>query len=241
MHLSMIEATTREVLLGTAASVALLHTLIGVDHYLPFVVLGRARNWSMRKVAGLTALCGLGHVIGSILLGVIGIGLGTAVGELEAVESVRGELAAWGLIAFGLAYTTWSVVRLRRGKTHSHAHVHADGSTHDHEHGHEKEHLHAHNAGGSISFWSLFIVFALGPCEPLIPVLMAPAFAHDWWLVAEVTGLFAAVTIGCMVTMAVLGAKGLSFARFDGVERYTGVLAGGAIASSGLAIQFLGI
>ena len=85
------------------------------------------------------------------------------------------------------------------------------------------------------------MVFALGPCEPLIPVLMAPAFAHDWWLVAEVTGIFAAVTIGSMVSMAVIGAKGLSFARFDGIERYSGVLAGSAIAASGLAIQFLGI
>ena len=237
----MIEAGSREVLLSLAASVALLHTFIGVDHYLPFIVIGRARRWSLKKVAALTALCGVGHVIGSIALGAIGIAVGSAVGDLESIESVRGELAAWGLIAFGLTYSLWSVVRLQRGKVHRHVHAHSDGSLHNHDHNHHKEHLHAHKGSISYPFWSLFIVFVLGPCEPLIPVLMAPAFAHDWWLVAEVTAVFAFVTIATMVLMAVIGAKGLSFSRFQGAERYTGVLAGGAITCSGLAMQFLGL
>lgn len=235
----MTEPVTRDVLLSAAASVALIHTLIGVDHYLPFVVLGRARKWSLKKVALITAACGVGHVLGSIALGFIGIAIGTAVGTLEWIESIRGALAAWGLIGFGLAYMSWSFIRMKRGQRHSHAHAHADGSVHDHDHNHHKEHLHAH--GASVTFWSLFIVFALGPCEPLIPVLMAPAFAHDWWLVAEVTGVFAAVTISAMVTMALLGATGLKFAPIGRVEKYAGIMAGAAIASSGVAIQLLGI
>ena len=44
------------VLLGTAASLAIFHTLIGVDHSLPFVAISRARGWSLRSVESLTLL-----------------------------------------------------------------------------------------------------------------------------------------------------------------------------------------
>ena len=42
----MIDVT---VLITTAAYLAFLHTLVGVDHSLPFVVLGKARGWSLRR------------------------------------------------------------------------------------------------------------------------------------------------------------------------------------------------
>lgn len=232
---------TRVSLLAAALSVALIHTFIGIDHYLPFVVLGRSRGWSVGKVAGITALCGLGHVVGSIVLGFVGIGLGIAVGQLEWVESVRGSLAAWGLIAFGLIYMAWALVGLYRKRRHEHVHAHADGSMHVHEHDHEREHLHAHAAPASLTFWGVFVVFALGPCEPLIPVLMAPAFEQDWLLVGQVAALFSIATIGTMVGMAVLGFLGLRLAPLHGVERYGNVGAGAAILASGFAIQFLGI
>ena len=230
----------RAPLLIAALSVAFFHTLVGVDHYLPFVVLGRARRWSMRKVVAITAACGVGHVIGSVALGFVGIGLGVGLGKMEWIESVRGEAAAWGLIAFGLAYMAWALIRLRRGARHRHLHAHADGELHDHDHDHHAEHLHAHGAAAA-TFWGLFVVFALGPCEPLIPVLMAPAFEQDWWLVAQVTAVFSLVTIGVMVGMAVAGTLGLRLAPLRAVERYGNVAAGAAIALSGVAIRALGI
>ena len=36
-------------LAGTAATLGLVHTVIGPDHYLPFIVIGRAREWTLRK------------------------------------------------------------------------------------------------------------------------------------------------------------------------------------------------
>ena len=33
----------------TAASIGFLHTLIGPDHYLPVIAMGKARNWSMPR------------------------------------------------------------------------------------------------------------------------------------------------------------------------------------------------
>ena len=56
-----------QLLLGTAVSIGFLHTLIGVDHSLPFVAIGKARSWTLSKTLGLTAICGLGHVLGLLL------------------------------------------------------------------------------------------------------------------------------------------------------------------------------
>lgn len=40
------------VLLGATASVAVVHALLGVDHSLPFIVLGRTCGWSIGRTAG---------------------------------------------------------------------------------------------------------------------------------------------------------------------------------------------
>ncbi len=52
----------QSVLLWTAASLGLLHTLLGPDHYLPFAMMARAGRWSRAKTAFITLACGLGHV-----------------------------------------------------------------------------------------------------------------------------------------------------------------------------------
>jgi len=76
-------------LAATAATLGFVHTLIGPDHYLPFIVISRARKWKLRKTMWISFLCGLGHVLSSVALGFLGIALGMAVGYLEKVESTR--------------------------------------------------------------------------------------------------------------------------------------------------------
>ena len=227
------------VLLGTAASVALVHTVLGVDHSLPFVVLGRAEGWTLRKTLAITAGCGLAHVASSVLLGAVGIGLGFAVEDLVGVEAARGGLVAWMLIAFGLTYAAWAVVRRVRGRSHEHPHVHADGTLHEHEHDHHREHLHAHRERRrALTFWALFLIFAFGPCEALIPVLMAPAWTQDWTLVVGVVALFGAVTLLTMLASVAAIWRGLDVAalRRLGVERWAEPLAGCLVAASGALI-----
>ena len=238
----MPEPATLPILLTTTATIALFHTAIGVDHTLPFVVLARARGWSLRRVLALTALCGLGHVLSSILLGIGGIGLGVALERLAWIETGRGALAAWLLIGFGLAYAAWSVIRTLRHRPHAHAHVHGDGTTHAHRHTHEQEHLHPHaDRAAGPTVWVLFIIFVFGPCEPLIPLLLAPAAQHDWMGVAWVGATFSAVTIATMLAIVAAAHVGLGLARVRRLERHAHTLAGLAIAMSGIAIEVLGI
>ena len=92
-----------------------------------------------------------------------------------------------------------------------------------------------------VTVWGLFIVFVLGPCEPLIPILMAPAFDHMWTTVAAVVLVFGLVTIGTMCVLVTIGYYGLRLPVFSFLERHVHTASGLAIAGSGLAIQFLGI
>ena len=83
-----------QTLMRSAGTIGLWHTLKGIDHTLPSVVLGRARNWSLPKALTMTGLCGVGHVLPSVFIGVTGIGLGVAVERLEWIEGARGNLGA---------------------------------------------------------------------------------------------------------------------------------------------------
>jgi nickel/cobalt exporter len=141
----MVQMTDTPILLfATAASVGFVHTVLGPDHYLPFVAMSRAGGWSRRKTILVTLLCGLGHVLSSAVLGLIGIAFGVAVFKLQWVERFRGDLAGWLLIAFGLVYFLWGVRRAIRNQPHTHFHAHADGVVHAHEHTHHADHVHVH-------------------------------------------------------------------------------------------------
>ena len=237
--------TELKALLITAASIGFFHTLLGPDHYLPFIMMSWARKWSVLKTATITFICGLGHIGSSVVLGFIGVALGLAVNKLEIVESVRGNVAAWLLIAFGLAYFVWGLRRAWRNKPHSHSHIHIGDGQHAHEHSHTEEHTHVHAGieGGAVSItpWVLFVIFVFGPCEPLIPILMYPAAKSSMFDVVLVTIVFGSVTIGTMMGMVLLSVAGVSFARLARLQRFSHAVAGATICLCGLAIVFLGL
>lgn len=235
-------------LLLTAGTLGVTHTLLGPDHYVPFLALARAGDWRLGRTLGVTLLCGIGHVLGSVALGALGLALGWAVSGMEAFEAFRGEIAGWLLLGFGLAYGAWGLRRAIRNRPHSHLHAHADGTVHRHRHTHHRGHVHVHRplpgegeagAGGTRAMtpWVLFVLFVFGPCEPLIPVLMAPAAEGSAWGVALVAAVFAAATLGTMLAVVTVGYYGLSRFAFGRLERYSHALAGLALAACGLAIQ----
>jgi len=230
-------------LLISAGSVGLLHTLLGPDHYLPFIAMAKSGDWSLRKTTRVTVLCGLAHALSSILLGAIGIAFGLALTKVEAVEASRGGLAAWLLIVFGAVYLAYGLKRSARSTEHSHRHFHANGTVHEHKHNHAAAHLHVHPQSDRsvLSTWALFLIFAFGPCEALIPFLMYPAATGSWLSLALVTLVFALATIGTMLSVVLLGVSGLRAIPGARFARYTHALAGASILLCGLAIRFLGL
>jgi nickel/cobalt exporter len=230
------------VLAGTAAAVGFVHTVLGPDHYLPFIVLSKARGWTARKTLFVTLLCGSGHVLSSVAIAFGGLALGVAVFSLEAIESFRGDVAAWFLIAFGLVYTVWGIRRAVRTRSHEHAHSHVGGETHSHTHVHLGEHAHPHlERGKSLTPWVLFLVFVFGPCEPLIPLVMFPAARGSMLGAAIVATAFGVVTVGTMLVVVAAAYYGLSRVPLGGLRRYAHALAGLVILASGSAIVFLGL
>lgn len=221
--------TASTVLLGLAASVAVVHTAIGVDHALPFVVLSRVQGWSLKRTLLITALCGVGHIASAVVIGVVAVALGLAVEQLAPLEALRGTLALGLLVSFGLVYAAIGAVRLWRRHPHHHPHPHP----HD-----ERRRL--------VSTWTLFVVLVFGPCEALVPLLLAPGVTRDYALLAGVIGVFGALTV---LTMLVLVTVGLLGARLVSLEKLVGprlagasdVLAGLAIAATGVAVGALGL
>jgi nickel/cobalt transporter (NicO) family protein len=225
-------------LLLAAFGIGLTHTILGPDHYLPFLMLSRSRRWSRARTLAITALCGLGHVASSLVLATAGIALGLGVARIEAVEIGRGDLAAWLLVAFGAAYGLWGVRQAlrRRGELEvheheAHVHVHWHGA-HGHSHEHEPDRT---------NFWILFTLFVLGPCEPLIPLFVIPASRGDWFLAAQTAVVFGTVTIGSMLAVTALGLAGLQRLPLGPLERWSHAMAGAVIAASGLSVIFLGL
>jgi len=231
------------ILLIAAISIAFIHTLTGPDHYLPFIVISKAKKWSLAKTAWFTALCGIGHVGSSVILGFIGIALGIAVGRLEFIEGVRGNIISWIFTAFGLMYLIWGIRHSIRNKPHQHIHYHSTGDKHVHEHTHHDEHLHVHEDGDkrNLTPWILFTIFIFGPCEPLIPLVMYPAAKNNYSDLLLVTIVFSAVTILTMLSLVLITSYGIKLIPMKAMEKYNHALAGGTIFLCGTGMLFLGL
>lgn len=263
----------------TAIGIGFLHTLFGPDHYVPFIVIGRARRWGLGRTSLLTFVCGLGHVLSSVVIGLVGIAAGVALQRVQGWEAARGEWAGWALFVLGLGYLAWGVWRGVRGHRHGHAHLHPDGTVHAHGHAHAHEghpsiHAHAHDgrhvhadgtthadhaaadhggAGGgapaaaaprswkSLTPWLLFLIFVLGPCEPLIPLFFASALAGAWHEVALVVLGYGLATLAAMHALVAAFWFGLRKVDLGPLERWTHAAAGAVIALAGAAMVFLGL
>ncbi len=227
------------ILITTAASIAFFHTLLGPDHYLPFVMMAKARKWTIHKTLWVTIACGVGHVISSVVLGAVGIAFAIAVFKLESIESFRGDFAAWLLIIFGLSYFVWGMHKLYRGKA-GHSHLFGSHKHHYHNHDHSTSDSREHSKKETTP-WVLFLIFVLGPCEPLIPLLMYPAARSSITDVVYVTLIFGIVTIATMLSIVMASVWGLAQIKLGVFEKYVHPISGLAILLSGIAIIFLGL
>jgi ABC-type nickel/cobalt efflux system permease component RcnA len=178
----------------------------------------------------------------SILLGILGIALGITLTKLEAVESYRGNIAAWALITFGLIYLVWGLRRAMKKQRHTHFHIHED-TIHNHSHAHSKNHVHVHERekGSNLTPWVLFTVFILGPCETLIPILMYPAAKESIHGLIWVTTVFGVVTILTMLTIVITLCLGFKLLPIGHLDRYMHALTGLTIFLCGAAIRFFGL
>ncbi len=204
-------------LAATCALVGVVHVLLGPDHYVPFVALARARGWSLTRTLHITAACGLAHVGAAAVIGLVLTAAGRATAVGTALDAARGGAAAWMMLGFGAAYLLWGLRRaLFAGAARAQVSAEAarDGAA-----------------------WVLFLVFALGPCEPLIPLVVAPAARGSVVQTVVAVGGFSAATLSTMVALVAVGWLGVAARSVGkGARGWTHALAGAAVSACGLAM-----
>jgi nickel/cobalt exporter len=162
---------------ATGFTVAFFHAAIPT-HWLPFVLIGRARRWSSAKTLVVTACAGLGHIGLTTLLG-----LAIAWGGFQLDERIGATfpwVAGGFLVAMG-GYYFW-----RQGKGKGICHHHPPGSHHhagaecgrEHDHSHWDEELKdsplvSDQAGDWATMSGLFMMLTLSPCEGFLPIYLS--------------------------------------------------------------------
>ena len=199
------------VLLGAAVTVAILHSILP-DHWVPLAVVARAQRWSLLRVARISGVASLGHVIASLALG----GLIALVGLQfqQDLEAQQGHVIGGMLALAGLGFLAWGFIGRKRGHSHSHGHEH----THDHKnhpHSHEGHH-HMHELeeksppdirakGPGQRLAAILVPFgvAASPDLTILPVVLA-ASTIGGGAVISVLGIFSILTMGTFVGLTVL-------------------------------------
>lgn len=230
-------STELTILLGTAISVSILHTVSGPDHYIPFIAIGKAKGWRLPRILFWTVICGVAHVLASVFLALAGAAIGFSLGKIDFLNELRGGLASWMLFIFGIFYFLYGIYGVYRQKKHKHFDVYDDGSVYVTEHDH-REMTYPTNRR-KVTPWVLFIIFLLGPCESLFPLLTYPAVEGSGINMIALISVFLFFTLLTMVVIVALIYSGFSLVKTEWLEKYMTPISGASIAICGMGMVFL--
>ena len=183
-------------LLIAAVAVAVLHSILP-DHWVPLAVVARTQRWGLLRVARVSALASVGHVVSSLLLA----GIVAAVGLQfqHQLEAQQGHLIGAVLALTGLGFLAWGLRSGGHGHDHDHDHDYGDGHVH--------EGTQAPTGQQSLARRLAAIAVPFGvaasPDLTILPVALA-ASAVGKGAVAGVLVVFAVITIGVFVGLTVL-------------------------------------
>lgn len=166
------------------AGIAFVHTVSGPDHYLTFWSMAKSHSWTARRTFLFVFLCGLSHVAASLVIALPAVFLGEQLLGALEIQHARGRLVGWLLIAIGLFY----LYRAFKSQMLS--------------------------AKALVRGTPLFFVFLLGPCEPIIALLMAQqavGAGHMATLIAAYTISTVATMCGCVLILMIAEKWAASF------------------------------
>lgn len=227
-----------QILIITAITISFLHTITGPDHYLPFIALSKSRGWSFSRTIFWTIVCGCGHIWSSVLLGLGGAAIGWSLSKVTWFEDVRGGIAGWALSGFGLVYAIWGFLKARQNRRHKHFDVYEDGSVYVYEH--KEGEIISPKERHVVTPWVMFVIFVLGPCEPMIPLLYFPAVKNSMGGMLILISVYTVFTLATMLLMVLLGYYGFSLLPTKRIEKHIHTLGGLTILMCGAGMVFMG-
>jgi hypothetical protein len=183
-------------LLVAAAGVGFGHAILP-DHWMPLAVVGRTQRYPLRRVARVSLLAGVAHVLVSVVLGAVIVLVGLQF--RHAVQSAQDTVVGVILVLTGVAFAAIELT--------GHGHHHGPGGdTHDHEH-HDHPQPAARGRFGGLAGIMVPFGAAASPDLTILPVFLAACASGVGAAVGSVV-VFAAVTIGTIVGLTVAAARG---------------------------------
>jgi nickel/cobalt transporter (NicO) family protein len=209
-------SATTPALLAAAAGVGFGHAILP-DHWVPLAVLGRARRYPLSKVARLSGLAGIAHVLLSIVLGAVIIAIGLQF--RSTIQAAQDTIIGCLLIATGIGFVVFELT----GPGHSHDHERGGhGRSHNHDHEHDAHHEEdPHERRGIRGLAAVMVPFgaAASPDLTILPVFLAATTAGVATAIGSLM-IFAAVTIGTIVGLTLAAAKGGYQIRGQWLDRW---------------------
>jgi hypothetical protein len=189
--------------------IAFLHAALPT-HWLPFVLVGRARGWSRRRTLLVAAFAGLGHVACTVALGALVLAAGMVAAPLlgHGLHWIAGGL----LVALGLYQLA--------------GHAHA---------GEPRRYR-----SDAAAIGGLFLLLAVSPCEAFLPLYLANAGAGWAPFATLSLTLLVATTAGMTLftALSLAGASRLNLAWLE--RREPAILGGVmcALGVAMIALEF---
>jgi ABC-type nickel/cobalt efflux system permease component RcnA len=222
-------------LLLAAGGVGLGHAVLP-DHWVPLAVVGRTQRYPLSKVARLSGLAGVAHVVVSLVLGGVIIAVGLQF--RSKVEHVQKTIIGCLLIATGIGFLVLELT----GHGHSHAHEHDHGHSHGHDHAHRHEHDHAHGDAPPApsrmrGLMAIMVPFgaAASPDLTILPVFLAATTAGTGAAVGSLV-VFSAVTIGTIVGLTLFATAGGYQLRTGWLDRWGNLFTAAVLATIGALV-----
>jgi hypothetical protein len=217
-------------LIAAAAGVGFGHAILP-DHWVPLAVVGRTRRYPLSRVARLSGLAGVAHVLVSIVLGAVIVAIGLQF--RSSIEHAQDTIVGSVLIATGIGFAALELTG--RGHHHDDEHRHQhhqhadDGRDHTHQHDHDTERGHR-LAAVMIPFGA-----AASPDLTILPVFLAATTAGIATAISSLV-VFAAVTIGTIVGLTLAAARGGYEIRGQWLDRWGNAFTAVVLAAIGALV-----
>lgn len=199
---------------------ALLHALFPT-HWLPFVLVGRAQGWRLRRVLAVATVAATGHILFTTLVGLLIRGAGELMGRQAQAYLHYGAAAV--LFGFGGFY----LVRAMQRRT---ATVMAGGFG-----GEAPPPVRVTDRAAALGLVGLL---ALSPGEVLLSFYLTDA-AQDWTRLTLLSVVFLAGTLAGMAGLISLAWAGVARLRLDRLARYDSAILGGVLIALGVIVVVL--